>query len=766
VRVSGRRSFVPAIAFGFVLVVLTLIGGSWLLLERTRQTALHAAEASLQNAALIVESVVNREFLQVDGALASLPALFDTLARDGSQIDPQSAGFLLRGLNFQTFAFRDIILLRPDGGIFASARPNSWNHNFPIGLSAGARSGAAIVAGPIRNPVTGDWVLLVVRRVSVPGVGLLDAIAELPLPMMTKLISAVGQIPGLQVFLERRNGQLLLSQPYDAVQIGKQQRVAISQIQTGAGIFPVPPSLIRQPTIGIARASLYDNVMMALTLDLTTAMADWVRERNRMIVSVIIAVVLLATLAIILIVTLRHRASAEDHIRFVAHHDALTKLPNRVLFRAKLHDALAQARPGEHLALFYLGLDRFKAVNDALGHPVGDALLQAVGRRLMQRTRATDTVARLGGDEFAVVRAPIGTPVEVADFAERIIAMLNEPFGVQGHQIVIGASIGIAFSPQDGTDPDELLKSADLALSRAKLDGRGAYRLFQTDMDAQMQARRALELDLRAALGGGQFELLYQPLIDLRARAVVGFEALIRWRHPTRGVVPPEQFIPLAEEIGAIVPIGEWVLQTACAVAAGWPDGMQLSVNLSPVQFRSSNLVAAVTAALRCSGLSPRRLELEITETVMLQDTTSTLATLHEFRALGVSIAMDDFGTGYSSLSYLRRFPFDRIKIDQSFVRELGRQRDCDAIVRAVISLGRELGMATTAEGVETPEQLRFLMLAECTAVQGYLFSRPVPAAAIAALLHAMPAIGTMLRLPVAAADHRRVVSNALLSAG
>ena len=310
----------------------------------------------------------------------------------------------------------------------------------------------------------------------------------------------------------------------------------------------------------------------------------------------------------------------------------------------------------------------------------------------------------------------------------------------------IGTSVGIAFSPQDGTDPDQLLKNADLALYRAKQDGRGVYRLFQPDMDAEMQARRLLEIDLRKALGGGQLELFYQPLIDLHVQTAVGFEALLRWRHPDKGLVPPDQFIPLAEEIGAIVPIGEWALLTACTTAAGWPDGLKVAVNLSPVQFKSSNLVAAVSAALSGSGLSPNRLELEITETVMLQDTAATLATLHELHALGVSIAMDDFGTGYSSLGYLHRFPFDRIKIDQSFVRELGRQRDCDAIVRAVTALGRALGMQTTAEGVETVEQLRALAQAGCDVVQGYLFSRPVPEAAIAELLRSMPSVAAMLR--------------------
>ena len=486
--------------------------------------------------------------------------------------------------------------------------------------------------------------------------------------------------------------------------------------------------------------------MMALTLDMTTAMADWVRERDRMIVSVGIAVMLVSGLALILMVALRQRERAERHIRYVEYHDALTKLPNRALFREKLAGAMTHTRRGEHLALLYLDLDAFKTVNDTLGHPVGDALLQAVAGRLEARTRNIDIVARLGGDEFAVVRAPIDSPAEAADFAERIIALLDEPFNVNGHQIAIGTSVGIAFSPQDGTDPDQLLKNADLALYRAKQDGRGVYRLFQPDMDAEMQARRLLEIDLRKALGSGQLELFYQPLIDLHVQTAVGFEALLRWRHPDKGLVQTDQFIRLAEEIGAIVSIGEWALLTACTTATGWPDGMKVAVNLSPVQFKSSNLVAAVSAALSGSGLSPNRLELEITETVMLQDTAATLATLHELHALGVSIAMDDFGTGYSSLGYLHRFPFDRIKIDQSFVRELGRQRDCDAIVRAVTALGRALGMQTTAEGVETVEQLRALAQAGCDVAQGYLFSRPVPEAAIAELLRSMPSVAAMLR--------------------
>ena len=431
------------------------------------------------------------------------------------------------------------------------------------------------------------------------------------------------------------------------------------------------------------------------------------------------------------------RRQAEANAAHLARYDALTKLPNRVLFREAIEQAV-HARHGQGMALLCLDLDQFKGVNDTLGHPIGDALLQAIAERLLGQTRETDTVARLGGDEFAVVLTPIDRPTDATALAERLIALFDTPFVIAGHQIVIGTSIGIVFAPQDGLDPDQLLKNADLALYRAKVDGRGLYRLFHAEMDAQMQTRRQLEIDLREALKVGQLELFYQPIVDLRARSVTGFEALLRWRHPAKGLVSPDEFIPLAEEIGLIVPIGEWALREACAAAASWPGKLRVAVNLSPAQFKSQNLMSAVAVALCEAGLPPDRLELEITETVMLQNTDATLATLHQFRELGVGIAMDDFGTGYSSLSYLPRFPFNRIKIDQSFVRDMCRKTDCHAIVRAVTSLGNELGMATTAEGVETAEQLDAVTLAGCTEVQGYLFSQAVPGCAVPDLLKTM----------------------------
>jgi diguanylate cyclase (GGDEF)-like protein len=1010
--VNRRHSLAAVIAFCIGLAYVTLIGGSWFLLERTRQTALRAADATLQNAALIVESVVNRQLLQVDGALVSLPTLFSTVARDGQDLTSASANRLLRGFNFQTFAFRDIIMVRPDGRIWASARPNPWNGNFPVGLlkmSATAPGGTAVVGGPLRNPVTGDWVLLVVRQISVPGIGELDAAAEVPLPLVTVLFSAVGEIPGLRITLERRDGELIVSQPYDEMQVGKPQAVAISPIQANGVAFMIPTDLMKAPTIGVARASLYPDVMIALTLDVKTSMADWVRDRNRMIAVVTIALALLTALALTLAAARRQRERAdaergraravldsaiesmsdgfvmwdgedrlvlcnqqfrhmyelstefvrpgarfediirggallgqypeagddveafvaatvawhrenfgpmerelpnsrwalvterkipgggtvgirtditdlkralsnlaaanerarhameevqlqnvalrerdralhiqnvlfdaalnnmsqgllmtdrnqrlivhnkrfldlfsiepsafapglptkdifarmrdaggiqvamvetiqlkqrgladarqsgtfvvsgeggqsisvsqrpiadggwvatyedvseqrraEEHIRFAAHHDALTKLPNRVLFRIRLDEMISNlAHRDTDLALLYLDLDRFKHVNDTLGHPIGDALLEAAGRRLLSCLRGADIVARLGGDEFAIAFESTDLPAAAEQLGQRIISTLSTPYTLEGHTVIVGVSIGIALAGDGHMNADTLLKNADMALYQAKAKGRGVCSLFEADMERQLLTRLAIEEDLRVALDRQEFELLYQPLWDLSSNRIAGFEALIRWNHPVRGLVSPAQFIQIAEETGLIRSIGGWVLNKACADAMKLPDNVKVAVNLSGAQFDSGDIVNTVAAALDASGLPANRLELEITETTLLKNNESTLALLFRLHALGLRIALDDFGTGYSSLSYLRTFPFDKIKIDQSFVREMATRADCAAIVSSIVGLANKLNITTTAEGIETLDQLDLIRETGCTEAQGYLFSVP-----------------------------------------
>jgi diguanylate cyclase (GGDEF)-like protein len=420
---------------------------------------------------------------------------------------------------------------------------------------------------------------------------------------------------------------------------------------------------------------------------------------------------------------------AETQIAYLARHDVLTDLSNRAVLREKMVDSLARLRRGGRaFNLFMLDLDIFKAVNDSLGHPVGDELLKVVAHRLVACLRETDTVARLGGDEFAIMAAVEADQREEAvATANRLLEAVSAPYVFDDHRLDISTSIGIALAPEHGTDVDQLIKSADLALYKAKLGGRNTYRLFEAAMGADADARRALEIDLRNALTRCEFELHYHPIVDIRTNEIANVEALIRWRHPERGAIAPADFIPLAEESGLINPIGEWVLQRACADAAGWPPQLKVAANLSPVQFRRGNLVDTISRILTESGLSPDRLMLEITESVLMQGSTENFETLHQLRKLGISIVLDDFGTGYSSLSYLRLFPFDQIKIDRSFVSELSSNADCAAIVSAVASLGRSLHIDTVAEGVETEEQLVLAHAAGCTHVQGFLFGRPCP---------------------------------------
>ena len=416
--------------------------------------------------------------------------------------------------------------------------------------------------------------------------------------------------------------------------------------------------------------------------------------------------------------------------------DSLTGLILRGSLKERLAEVIAlAARDGTGAAVHYIDLDRFKAVNDTLGHPIGDALLVKVAERLRSTLEEGDIAARLGGDEFVVVQSRADSPDAAQRRAARLNDLVSRTYVVQGHMVNIGASVGISLCPADGTDAETLIRHADLALYRAKGDGRGVARFFEPGMNARMQARRLLETDLRLALAMRQFRLDFQPLVTVDSNIIGGFEALIRWDHPKRGLVPPADFIPLAEEIGLITQIGEWVLRTACREAASWPTQATVAVNVSAVQFKSGKLAETVVSALAQARLPAERLELEITENALLGETNLVLKTLHAVRDLGVRVSMDDFGTGYSSLGYLRKFPFDKIKIDKSFVNGLGVSSDCDAIVRAVTSLGVSLGMRITAEGVETADQLARIRTEGCTEVQGYLTGRPLSAAEVTALL-------------------------------
>jgi diguanylate cyclase (GGDEF)-like protein len=429
------------------------------------------------------------------------------------------------------------------------------------------------------------------------------------------------------------------------------------------------------------------------------------------------------------------RCQAEQRISWLAHHDSLTEVPNRFHFNEQLAIALQALPPGEGLALHWIDLDRFKVVNDELGHAVGDALLKNIGGRLQAAVRRPDFVGRLGGDEFAIVQANVTNRQQAIAFAERLLRLLNQPHQLMGHSVDMGASIGIALAPEHGTNAEDLLKKADLALYSAKSAGRGTYVLFNPHQSYEKQARRRLEADLKSALPEHQLELYYQPIRDAKTHQIKSCEALMRWHHPQLGLIPPGDFIPLAEESGLILSMGEWALQQACAEAVTWPTPIGVTVNLSAVQFRGSDVYKTVEAALAKSGLEPSRLELEITESVLMHDDADTLATLHKLREKDIRIALDDFGTAFASLGYLRSFPFDTIKIDRSFARDLPERRDCTAIIRSVASLAHALNMRSVAEGIETQEQLAIVTDMGCDEVQGYYFNRPIPAAELANVL-------------------------------
>jgi diguanylate cyclase (GGDEF)-like protein/PAS domain S-box-containing protein len=431
------------------------------------------------------------------------------------------------------------------------------------------------------------------------------------------------------------------------------------------------------------------------------------------------------------------RRQANEKIAHLAHYDALTDLPNRVLFREQIERELERANQSEQFALLYIDIDEFKGINDSLGHHVGDELLKTVASRIRDCIKDNDLIARLGGDEFAVIQTAVGSVADVEAFVTRVYEAIRRPCECLGHQLSTDASIGIAIAPRDGTDLDQLIKNADLAMYAAKSSGRRLHRYFEAAMDASAKARLTMEQDLRQTLVDGGFEVHYQPLVDLANGEVTACEALLRWRHPDRGMVSPAEFIPVAEDTGLINEIGDWVLRTACAEAATWPDHIRLAVNVSPVQLKCQTLALRIAGALATSGLKPSRLELEITEAVLIRDDEAALAILHQLRDIGVRIALDDFGTGYSSLSYLKRFPFDKIKIDRCFVSDITEADGSSPIVQAVVNIAGALNMTTAAEGVETDAQRTLLRELGCTEMQGYLFSAAKPGAEVRKLFGA-----------------------------
>ena len=754
---SDRAPLFVALSFGVMLAL-----GAGLLVFQLRRDALDNSGQELQRLALVLADQAERTFEAVELVQDSL---VERLQNDGIK-SPEQFRQRMTGLAaHEDMRSRIHGLPQLDALIAVDADGSLLNFSHywpppPVTLVdrdyfKALKTNSALTTyfgEPVFNRGTGTLTQHLARKVTGPDgqfLGLILGAVELAyFERLYKSLSLGGETT---ILVRRDDGRLLARfPPIDA--------------RNGPQINPVEPfSEMRrtgQRSSLLHRASSVDGqdrlmafhllqrypLVVGATKTVSSALAEWRKQTSYLVGATLLLELMVLSIGLLMARHMRNqrvlseahagrlRAEADARLGYMAQHDALTGLPNRLLFRGRLQEELIRSRRGASFALLCLDLDGFKDVNDSFGHPVGDMLLQAVTVRLREETRETDTVARLGGDEFAIIQAGAEQPAAAIALAERLVARLAEAFDLDMHQAAIGVSIGIALLPGDGDGADTALKNADLALYRAKADGRGTFRLFEPAMDAAMQRRSALVRDLRHGLEVGQFELFYQPIMDKHAARIQGFEALIRWRHPERGLVLPVEFSPVAEEIGLIRPLGAWVLAKACADAMQWPERISVAVNLSSVQFINGNLLQDVRQALYASGLPPHRLELEVTETVLIQNSEATLVLLNALQALGVSIALDDFGASYSSLGYLRKFPFDRVKIDKSFVDDLRVSGDATAIVRSVTSLCQALGMATTAEGVETAQQFDRFQASGCTNVQGCLFSPPVPAAEIPAL--------------------------------
>ncbi len=587
------------------------------------------------------------------------------------------------------------------------------------------------ISSPVPNRGTGTMTIYLARRFTAPDGHFLGLVlGAMEQSYFEASFSAINLGRDGAIAMFRDDGAYLAGHPHAAP-----DAKGASERKQAASLLIAHPSVddLAPPGLIDGKPRLYAETRLAkysVTVFVTDSLPAVQRRSWAQVLPIIVfaGLICLSILAVVVMAG-RHlkaqRAFAESAHHF-ARHDALTGLPNRLLFAERL-DALLEARSGnQQIALLFLDLDYFKSVNDTLGHAIGDALLKAVAERLRRCAGPQAEVARLGGDEFGIVLPGVEEPAALQT-AQRIIEAIREPFELEHHRVIAGGSIGIAVAPEQGGTTPDILKSADLALFRAKSDGRGLVRVFQREMERAALARRNLEMDLDTAWREGQFFLIYQPIFECHDRRVVGFEALLRWRHPTRGVVPPPAFIPVVEETGLIFPLGAWVLEQACRAASRLPDHIFVSVNLSPIQFRGNVVEAHVTEALRVSGLSPHRLELEITETALIQEGPTLMAVMEGFRARGIRVALDDFGTGYSSLAYLRTLPIDRIKIDAAFVRGLGIDHHSLPILRAIIALADALPLVTTIEGVETEAQLKILQAEGCTHVQGYLLGHPLP---------------------------------------
>ncbi len=743
-----RNRLMRALLLCGTLIIVAIAISSAILWNTSYQRDLAHSERDLKNAALILSETIDRSFgslrLVQNSVIEKLQSLGLSSREDYARHILNPSVQLMIDSSISGLTHVDAIsLFDADGRLLLTSRAgplptvNVADRDYFKALKSDSQL-TSYMSTPVRNRITNAWTLFLARRLSTPNGEFLGVVlGAIELSQFEKLFGSLELGDGSSITLYRNDGILLARYPHIEEVMGNHYEApvnALGEHQTGSARF-IGRMEGKDRLLAAYRVANFP-LFVSVAIDTRTALAEWRHETKSILGASFLAIVTIMGMSFLIVRFLSQErnlseqklALKRDRLVYMAHYDALTGLPNRVLFRERLEQALKWVHREKQVAVLFLDLDHFKTVNDSLGHPIGDELLRDVGIRLRSCLIETEVIARLGGDEFAIIQTAITVPADVTDLIARIFKALKAPLELHGHRVLAETSIGVAVAPADGIDPDELLKNADLAMYDAKADGRNTYRFFAPDMDARVKARRALEADLRQAVADSEFELLYQPIVRLEDNRITGCEALLRWRHPKRGVIPPADFIPIAEETGLIVPIGEWVLRAACAQAATWPDDIKIAINVSPVQFKSGGLASSVVSVLARSGLPAKRLELEITEAVAIRDEGAALAILYQLREIGVRIALDDFGTGYSSLSYLRRFPFDKIKIDQSFIKGIEESVSERAIVQSVIAIAKTSNMTTTAEGVETEQEREVLRSLGCAEMQGYLYSPPISA--------------------------------------
>lgn len=745
-RFSLRRLWWAAV----LLLGLSASAVAWTIWQ-LRTDAIGAAISESGNIATVLAAQLSRSVQAIDAVLLEIEQ--SSKSRDIDTFGDFHAEFGRREFQESLIKYRarlpqvfNIAIADKNGQIVASTiawpAPNFNVADRDYFLDARTRTDGELSSSiPINSRIDGRRNIVFARRLESSNGNFAGVVfVSVDTRYFEDIYGAVQSVHSLLFTLLNPDGTILFRHPIDPDSAGKQLSDksgwlnSVSKGDAGFRVLAQADGNIR--FVSVRRVPGYP-LFVNISVTESTALATW--RRRAAAIGFGSSVLLLFSIYLLTAITRQVRSLKDSkaalarksrELEHMACYDALTGLANRTLFMEKVNAALARLRRvGGEFSVLMLDLDRFKTVNDSLGHPTGDVLLKEVARRLQKIIRDVDSVARFGGDEFIVLQAPEQDLKHgVTVLAERILRAINEPYDLDGRKITLETSIGITLAPPDGGDADTLIKNADLALYKAKSEGRNRYCFFEAAMEAKARERRELEDDMRKAITRNEFELHYQTIVDLERQEYAAAEALVRWRHPQQGLIPPDRFISLAEESGLIVPLGQWILRQACADAAAWPPHLKVAVNLSAAQFKQGNILNVLRSALKETGLPPQRLELEITETVLLERNEENLAVLHQFRTLGVLIVLDDFGTGYSSMRYLQMFPFDRIKIDQTFIKNMTNHDTGAAIVCAIAGLGRMLDITTVAEGVETVEQLVLLRAAGCQLAQGYLFSHPVPA--------------------------------------